>query len=72
MKSFISKHIEFLNTKINEMKTEEEEETVTGIVTVGQPSVAPDEWFTLDGRLLSGKPQQRGIYVNAGRKVVVK
>lgn len=72
MKSFISKHIEFLNTKINEMKTEEEEETVTGIVTVGQASVAPAEWFTLDGRQLSGKPHQRGIYVNNGRKVVVR
>ena len=30
------------------------------------------EWYTLDGRKLSGKPTQRGIYVHGGKKVVVK
>ena len=29
-------------------------------------------WYTLDGRRLNGKPSQRGIYVNQGRKVVIK
>jgi len=29
-------------------------------------------WYTLDGRKLNGKPTQKGIYVNGGRKVVVK
>ena len=29
-------------------------------------------WFTLDGRKLDRKPSQRGIYVNNGKKVVVK
>ena len=29
-------------------------------------------WYTLDGRKLSGKPTQKGIYVYGGRKVVVK
>ena len=29
-------------------------------------------WYSLDGRKLSGKPTQKGIYVNGGRKVVVK
>lgn len=29
-------------------------------------------WYTLDGRRLSGKPTARGIYVNNGRKVVIK
>jgi len=29
-------------------------------------------WYTLDGRRLSGKPMARGIYVNNGRKVVIK
>ena len=32
----------------------------------------PASWFTLDGRKLSGKPTQKGIYVNNGRKVVMK
>ena len=30
------------------------------------------EWYTLDGRLLNGKPSQRGIYLNRGRKVIIK
>jgi hypothetical protein len=29
-------------------------------------------WFDLSGRKLSGKPVQKGIYVNGGRKVLVK
>ena len=29
-------------------------------------------WYTLDGRKLGGKPTQRGIYVNDGRKTVIK
>ena len=29
-------------------------------------------WYTIDGRLLNGKPQQRGIYINNGRKVIIK
>lgn len=29
-------------------------------------------WYTLDGRQLSGKPTQKGIYVNNGKKVAIK
>ena len=29
-------------------------------------------WYTLDGRRLAGKPSQRGIYINKGKKVVIK
>ena len=29
-------------------------------------------WFTLDGRRLQGKPTAPGIYVNNGKKVVIK
>lgn len=31
-----------------------------------------DEWFTIDGRKLSGKPNAKGLYVNNGNKVVIK
>ena len=31
-----------------------------------------DAWFTLDGRKLSGKPSVKGVYVNNGRKVIIK
>ncbi len=29
-------------------------------------------WYTLDGRKLNGAPVQKGIYINGGRKVMVK
>ena len=29
-------------------------------------------WYTLDGRKLNGKPTTKGLYINNGRKVVIK
>lgn len=29
-------------------------------------------WYTLDGRRMDGQPQQRGVYIKNGRKVVIK
>ena len=29
-------------------------------------------WYNLDGRKLNGKPSQKGIYINNGRKVIIK
>jgi hypothetical protein len=29
-------------------------------------------WYTLDGRKLSGKPTKKGVYINNGKKTVVK
>lgn len=37
--------------------------------SVGSPARG---WYTLDGRQLSGRPHSRGVYVNNGKKVVVK
>ena len=31
-----------------------------------------DQWYTLDGRRLQAKPSYKGIYLNNGRKIVVK
>ena len=31
-----------------------------------------DNWYTLDGVKLSGKPTKKGIYINNGKKVVIK
>ena len=36
------------------------------------PYSSHNHWFTLDGRRLSGEPTQRGIYINNGKKVVIK
>ena len=29
-------------------------------------------WYSLDGRKYNGKPSVKGVYVNNGRKVVLK
>jgi hypothetical protein len=51
-------------------------EETTGIRSIdnGQLTIGDKagEWFTLDGRKLDGKPTAKGIYVNNGRKVVIK
>ena len=31
-----------------------------------------DGWYTLDGRKLNARPTQKGIYINKGKKIVVK
>ena len=45
----------------------------TGINTVANDeAVKVGEWYTLDGRKLSGKPSAKGIYIIGGKKVLVK
>ena len=39
------------------------------------PALADDEaaeWYSLDGRRLSGKPARKGIYVKNGQKIIIK
>ena len=45
----------------------------SGIITTNftNPTNSGNEWYSLDGRKLNGKPTQRGIYINNGRKVAV-
>ena len=31
-----------------------------------------DAWYSVDGRRLGGMPMQRGVYVNSGRKIIIK
>ncbi len=42
-------------------------DTKTGEVTFDS-----EAWYTLDGVRLSGKPSTKGIYINNGKKVVIK
>ena len=44
----------------------------TGIKSVSSDSNVQNDWFSLDGTRLNGKPSQPGIYVNGGKKVVIK
>ena len=45
---------------------------VTGIDTVGVDGQGSNEWYNINGQKLSGKPVIPGIYINGGKKVVVK
>jgi hypothetical protein len=45
--------------------------TVTGINTVGVDAKS-NEWYNLNGQRLNGKPVVPGIYINGGKKVIVK
>lgn len=48
-------------------------EEITSLTPIPSPKGEGREYFyTLDGRRLEGKPTQKGIYVNVGRKVVIK
>jgi hypothetical protein len=49
-------------------------EETTGILEVSAKSneVKDDVWYSLDGVRLSGKPTQRGMYINKGKKILVK
>ena len=50
-----------------------EEGETTGIITMSDVrSEMSDGWYTIDGRKLSGKPSVKGVYVNNGRKVIIK
>lgn len=47
----------------------------TGIVSVSKESGSQGvagAWFSIDGLRLEGKPKARGIYINNGKKVVIK
>ena len=46
----------------------------TGIVSLTTESAdrTAEGWHTLDGRKLSGKPSQHGIYIENGKKVIIK
>ena len=44
----------------------------TGINSVSSDSNVQNDWFTLDGTRLSGKPTQPGIYINGKKKIAIK
>ncbi len=49
------------------------DEVVTGISNVKSAKTeGNDSWYTVDGRKLDKQPTMKGVYVNNGRKVVVK
>lgn len=45
---------------------------VTAISHSFSPYSSNDNWHSLDGRKLSGRPTQKGVYINNGKKVIIK
>lgn len=44
----------------------------TDIQEIKSEATGNDRWYSLDGRELQGQPTTKGIYINNGRKLVVK
>ena len=40
--------------------------------TTGEMTFDSEAWYTLDGVRLSGKPSKKGLYINNGKKIVIK
>ena len=49
---------------------------VTAIGTIdtntGEVRFDSDAWYSIDGSRLNGKPAQKGVYINNGKKIVIK
>ena len=50
------------------------EDETTHISSLGNETIGTDNghWFTLDGKKLSGKPVNKGVYLKNGKKVVIR
>ena len=50
------------------------DDEATGIKTTNYTNFTnyDDAWYSLDGQRLMGKPAKSGIYINNGKKVVIK
>ncbi len=49
-----------------------DEETGIKTTNLTNQTNEADAWYSIDGRKLEGKPQQRGLYINNGKKIMVK
>ena len=48
------------------------ETTEIGTINNNRETIANNQWYTLDGRKLTGKPTTKGVYIHNGRKEVVR
>ena len=48
------------------------EDETTAINSVNEVKVADDAWYTISGVKLNAKPTQKGIYINNGKKFVIR
>ena len=62
----------FTLTDLQKMYFSANDATAIESIDNGQRTMDEGVWYTIDGRMLSGKPTTKGIYVNNGRKVIIK
>ena len=48
------------------------ETTAIGTLDTTTGDITLDGWYTMDGCKLEGKPTKKGLYINNGRKIVIK
>ncbi len=72
-------YLEVLNEKNNEghykIKDVTADMPTTGITdapTIDKETSTNNAWYTLDGMKMNQKPQQTGIYIHQGKKIVIK
>ena len=46
--------------------------TAIGTLDTRSGEISTGDWFDLNGRRLSGKPAKKGLYINNGKKVIIK
>ncbi len=51
---------------------EEPSPIATSISEATQEKVQSDDWFTIEGIKLNGKPTEKGIYIRNGKKIIIK
>lgn len=51
---------------------EEVSSIATSISETTRDKIQSEEWFTLEGMKLNGKPAEKGIYIRNGKKIIVK
>lgn len=64
-------YLKLNDTSTTVLKVTDNEEVPTGIVSVKEQTTAA-KWQTLSGITLDKKPQEKGVYIRNGRKIVVR
>ena len=49
-----------------------EDGVTTGFIQIATGEAEDGDWYGIDGIKFNQKPTQRGVYINNGRKVIVK
>ena len=62
----------FTNGGTRAISMEFEDGTTTGVIQIATDDAEDGDWYGIDGIKFNQKPAQRGIYINNGRKVIVK